>query len=464
MADSVQIPVEFTGWDKVISSIEGTTKASKEMGEQFKKALMGEVLVQGIQRIASGMKDGVAKETTAAAGAIAQGFFMGGPAGAAIAGFSVAVLKIGSAFDAIENKAGAAAARLALAGAQANAIRRRDEGLADVRREQSDMEIARIEAGKVRKERDEQDRIAAAAARKQALAEKKAADADAKEYIESQLLSVAYLEQGIKEEAFQEELDIEAEQAMRARDQRDADAQAERDRLHQAQMDALAVRAVETEQILALEKQRADARRAQDERSEKERNDALKAQRLSFEADMAALGGMAVRGFADDIGGAVGALAQLDAAQIAAASSSKDLGATLASAALESVQGVLASVAQEATVKAAMATATAIGFLATPGTQFLAPGKFGEAAAFAGVAALAGGGAIAAGTAAAAARPAPAPVPTQSGSTSTGSSSRGGSGGGASPTVVVNFGAAYVTEDAVGRGIEQALKKSGRYR
>jgi len=434
VADSVQIPVEFTGWDKVISSIEGTTKASKEMGEQFKKALMGEVLVQGIQRIASGMKDGIAKETTAAAGAIAQGFFMGGPAGAAIAGFSVAVLKIGSAFDAIENKAGAAAARLSLAGAQANAVRRRNEGLADVRREQSDIEIARIEAGKVRKERDEQDRIAAAAARAQALAEKKAADADAKEYIESQMLSVAYLEQGIREEAFQEELDAEAEQAMRVREQRTAAAEEDKARKQRDDLDQW-----EEENRQRLERLKATAENAKVVTEEEEaRRDE------SMDRYMAG------------VAKATDLLFAMDAMQIQAAASAGTLAGSLAEAAARGVSAELQAIAQRETVLALADGAAAVGRVAFG--DFSGAGILGSSAAqHAAAAVAAGAGAVALNTVATAAAPA---VPQQP----TAAQQRGGGGSGGGITVNLTTSRIYSTGADVGADITASLKNYERYR
>lgn len=460
MADSVQIPVEFTGWDKIKGEFSNATKESKELGETLKKALMGEVLVQGIQRVAGHLKDGIAKEALGAAAAVTQGFFMGGPAGAAIATFTVGVSLLADEFDWTGDRAELAANRIKSAMSQARDIAQSTADKQFSRGMAERLDALDIEIERAKKAREEIE----AAEKAWADANKKRGD-DTLAYVAEQdeklqaAQNAAQLEVDKQRAAdIEEERDYVVERELVAYDEMRAGRAARHELRRQSARDELAARAVELDQLLALEQQKADARLKREQEAAKQLYDS----RMAAQNAVLAMGAQAGNAFANQIGGAVGALAQLDAAQIAAAASSQDLGASLASAALESVQGVLASVAQEATVKAALATAKGIGALATPGAQPLAPGFFGEAAAFAGVAALAGGGAIAAGTAAAAARPAPAPAPTQSGSTSTGSSSRGGSGGGT--TIVVNTNRLFSTEAEIGASVEQSRRDFMRYR
>lgn len=436
MADSVQIPVEFTGWDKVINSIEGTTKASKELGDQMRKALLGEVIVSSLNRISSGLKDGIAKEAVGAASALVQGFAQGGPIGAALAGAAVSVGLITKGLQAVADaEREVNAVRLdgyrALSAFE-RGVGAQQDAFSELNRTRTSAQAAAIVAEEEKKQ----------AAARTAFAVRNA-------------LAIKFLDEAdvALEENFQEELDAEATQAERLRE---ADREGRAARYAEWQQDIRdfdAAQAVERDQQLALAKQAADARLKLEQDAAKKLYDS----RMAAQEAVLEMGALAGNMFAQQVGGAVGALAQLDAAQIAAAASSQDLGASLASAALESVQGVLASVAQEATVKAALATAKGIGALAGVGTAPLAPGFFGEAAAFAGVAALAGGGAIAAGTAAAAARPAPAPtaLPVQGGPT-------GGSGGGI--TVNLTTSRIYSTGADVGADITASLKNYERYR
>lgn len=458
MADSVQIPVEFTGWDKVISSIEGTTKASKELGDQMKKALMGEVLVQSINRVGSSI-GGVEGAAVSAVGSIAQGFMQGGPVGAAIAATGVAftslfqVIEYGKAElvkqDAMLEKI--AIERVNLAAQVRRAKDKEDQAeldrLTKLAQDSLDVEDAAIaKANAARAAQRERERQWASTAAVYVHEQQKAAAARELEILnETEDTKTVLLQR-----AGQKRIDIANSAAEIAR--RDAfDQWAEDQKQAESRRKAAEASAMDAATSMTdLELKESDI------------------QQRAFE-DMAAIGASAREQFASSIGGAVGALTQLDAAQIMAAASSKDFGAAMGASALDAVGDILSSVAQQASAKAALNFAEGVAASAGVLTAPLAPGFFAAASAFATTAALAGGGAIAVNTAASAVRPAAAApraasAPTQSGGSSSGSSSRGGSGGGASPTVVVNFGAAYVTEDAVGRGIEQALKKSGRYR
>lgn len=456
MAKDTEVAVDASGFDRLLSTIEGTTKASKDMGDAFKKALVGEVLVGSINRIASGMKDGVAKEALGAAGAITQGFFQAGPVGAALAATSVAILKVGDALDTIESKATIVASRLSFARAQAGIIasdtaerqRLRAETIADdearVAREKRHAEEAAAEQRRVRE---------LAKARADA---KKAADAEAKEYVEAETLRVAYLEQEIKDAAFAEELDAEAEHAKRLRDMRDEAAAAERERLQSAQMYAFAVKDEERRQELARVKEHDDAKRAAEARESqaayaraKERNDRIT-------GDFNALGDSLKGGLASSVGHAVSAITALDAAQIAAAVSAKDFGANTAAAAAQATSGVLQAVAQEATVKAIMYGAQALA--ATVLAPTTAPQLWGAAGGMALAAVTAGAGAVALNSVA------PKPPPASPGRTE-GSGASGGTGGGTgrSVTVVVNANDLFATRDEVGASIDWAMKQAARY-
>jgi hypothetical protein len=43
VAETTELAINASGFDNVITSIDATTKASKEFGETFKKAFLGEV-------------------------------------------------------------------------------------------------------------------------------------------------------------------------------------------------------------------------------------------------------------------------------------------------------------------------------------------------------------------------------------------------------------------------------------
>jgi len=454
VADTTELKLDASNWDKFLGTVESTNKASKELGETWKKALLGEVVVQGINRVGQAI-GGVEGQAVAAAGAVAQGFFMGGPAGAAIAAFTIGVGLAADEFDLMGTRAEAAAERVRVALGQAREIaaatddkqfkRGMEERLAAL-----DLEIER--AKEVRAKADAEDKAAREANKKRG--------EDTLAYVREQdeALAAAQSDAALtldqqRAQAFEDEQAAEAERAAILLEMDREGRAARYESWQQDIRDFDAAQAVERDQQLALTKQAAEARLKLEQDAAKK----LYASRMAAQEAVLAMGAQAGTAFAGQIGGAVGALAQLDAAQIAAAASSKDLGASLASAALESVQGVLASVAQEATVKAALATAKGIGALAGVGTAPLAPGFFGEAAAFAGVAALAGGGAIAAGTAASAVRPPPAAPAALAGA-------GGGTGATGGVSIVVNTDRLFSTEAEIGAAVEKSRRDFQRYR
>lgn len=434
MGTETEINVDSSGFDRLLTTISATTEESKKLGETMKKALLGEVLVSSLNRISSGLKDGVAKEAVGAASALVQGFAQGGPVGAAMAGAAVSVGLLTKGIEALSNAEREVNA-IRLAGyrdrrAFESAVGAQQDAFSDLNRTRTSAQASAI----VAEEEKKQAAARTAFAARNALAIKFLDEADA-----------------AVDENFREQLDIEAEQALALRTAEEQGRAARYESWQQDIRDFDAAQAVERDQQLALTKQAADARLRLEQDAAKKLYDS----RMAAQEAVLEMGALAGNMFAQQVGGAVGALAQLDAAQIAAAASSQDLGASLASAALESVQGVLASVAQEATVKAALATAKGIGALAGVATAPLAPGFFGEAAAFAGVAALAGGGAIAAGTAATAVRPATATLPT-------GGGTPGGTGGGV--TINVNTDKLFATEAELGAAVEKSRRDFQRYR
>lgn len=434
MADSVQIPVEFTGWDKVISSIEGTTKASKELGDQMRKALLGEVIVSSLNRISSGLKDGIAKEAVGAASAVVQGFAQGGPIGAALAGAAVSVGLITKGLQAVADaEREVNAVRLdgyrALSAFE-RGVGAQQDAFSELNRTRTSAQAAAIVAEEEKKQ----------AAARTAFAARNA-------------LAIKFLDEAdvALDESFREELDAEAAQAERLRE---ADREGRAARYAEWQQDIRdfdAAQAVERDQQLTLARQAADARLKLEQDAAKQLYDS----RMAAQEAVQEMGALAGTGFANQIGSAVGALAQLDAAQIAAAASAEDFGQQMAAGALRATAGVLQGVAQEATAKALLATAKGVGALAGVVTAELAPGFFGEAAAYGAAAVAAGGGAIALNTAASAVAPsAPRAAP----------SGGGGSGDGGGVTINVNTDRLFSTEADIGASIEHSRKQFERYR
>lgn len=457
MAEEVSIPIDASGFDRLLTSVGETTKASKEMGDALKKALLGEVVVNGINRVASSMKDGVAKSSLEAASAITQGFFAGGPVGAALAATAVAVTRVGDAWAYVTNSAQTALDRMSRAKAQAALVASETQVKQDLRNETlAEIERAAL-AEKHGKEQQEAERKRLAQLAKEKREAKKKHDAEAKEYVEAVTLQIAQLESDIQEQAFADELDAEAEQAKRLRDQRDEDAAKERQRLQDEQMYALAVRAEDARQVAALEKQAADARQKREAEAARRRDSERKALTARIDSDFSALGNTLGGGLAGGVGNAVAALTALDAAQIAAAVSAKDFGQNAAVAAARATSAVLQSVAQEATVKALMYGAEGLAALVVaPPT---APPLFAASAGMAAAAVAAGAGAVALNTAAG-----PAPrAPSSSSSSRQETSAPSGGGGGRSTTIVVNANGALITRDDLGASIDAAMRDAVRF-
>lgn len=463
MADSVELPIDFTNWQRFQASIEGTTKASKDLGETWKKALLGEVITGGIQRVGAAL-GGVAGEATNAAGAIVQGFFQGGPVGAAIAATAAGVGFLVNRFQEaeaaekkwVESRAALWRAAREVGPAMQAAFAATNDAIAEIGRQR---ERDRVQAEMAA---DESSAKARADARK-AAAKKALDDADTQAAEGLAALEKENADRRAAElAAFNDELDIEAEQAQRLRDAKDADAA--RAKQVQSDRDAEEVRLFNLKnQQIEDAARRVRAQMLADKKVADEAEAAADAARLDrVERDWAAVGATLSNGFTNNVGNAVQALAQLDAAQIQAALSSKDLGANLASSALEALQGVLASTAREAAVKSAFYFAEGLGALAGVATAPAAPGLFATSAAFAGVAALAGGGAIAAGTAASAVAPArpAAPAPSTRASAPVGTTPASPSGG---VTIIVNSSRALVTNADVGASTDRALREYRRY-
>jgi hypothetical protein len=107
MAEEIAIPLEVDT-SGLLESIQGVTKASKELGDEIKKALAGEVVTNALMRASQAMT-GLAKDTTQAAAVITQGFFQAGPVGAAISGFGLLVGAVAADFGRVSAAAEAAA-------------------------------------------------------------------------------------------------------------------------------------------------------------------------------------------------------------------------------------------------------------------------------------------------------------------------------------------------------------------
>lgn len=431
MADSVQIPVEFSGWDKVINSIEGTTKASKELGDQMKKALMGEVLVQSINKVGSSI-GGVEGAAVSAVGSIAQGFMQGGPVGAAIAATGVAFTSL---FQVIEYgkaelvKQDAILEKIAIERVEkARQVRQAEEAEAKVR---FDTAVAYLDAG--------EEKVREADARAKARREQNERDA-----IESttRQIEAEYgqrrVAQEIQDEAF-------------ARFLRDTDAIIIRD------AEAKARTAIAAQERVFEEASRARESAQFSAEADTLTNDLLDDLVAKSDEASRAIGGTLGVGLSQ----ATDALFAMDAAQIQAAASAGTLAGSLAEAAARGVSAQLQSIAQRETVEALASAAMGFGRLAIYDAK--GAGESFTAAALHGAAAVAAGaGAVALNTAASAVAPRAAPAPTQSGSASTGSSSRGGSGGGVS--IVVNTNRLFSTEAEIGAAVEKSRRDFQRYR
>lgn len=105
MSEQVQIPIDITNWEKFVGVITAANKASKEMGESFKKAIPTETITGGLHQVSSALKS-VDNDSVKVAGHVAevsatlvQSFAQGGPFGLAIGVLTVGVQKIFEAID-----------------------------------------------------------------------------------------------------------------------------------------------------------------------------------------------------------------------------------------------------------------------------------------------------------------------------------------------------------------------------
>lgn len=429
MAEKTEIAVEASGFDKVITSINSTTAASKELGEQFKKALLGEVLVQSINKVGQAI-GGVKGAAIGASASIAQGFFAGGPVGAALAATGAAVGFIADEFGRADAAAKSSRKALEDAWSLQRLVASGEFFGADAFRPERTGEGERL----AKEEEARQSAAQSAFRARNALAIKALDEADA-----------------VLEKHFQDELDLEAEQAEALRSAEQEGRAARYSEWQQDIRDFDAAQAVEREQDLEIVRQHAEAKKNAEVREERLKQEELKRQRMEA-MDVIRAGARAAE---SSVLGTVAAITQLDAAQIAAAASSDDFGASVAAAALRAGSGVLQAVAQEATAKALLNLAE--------GISTGAPNKFASAATYGAAAVAAGAGAVALNTAASAvAPPAAARAPSQAQGGGGGGQRNGDGGGGR--TVVVNFqGGALATRDDVGLAIKEALKRDRRY-
>lgn len=430
MAETTEIAVDASGFDRLLGTVGETTKASKEMGETLKKALVGEVLVNSINRVASGMKDGIAKEATQAAGAIAQGFFAGGPVGAALAGTAVAVQGLIGLFASLaeterETSAARQAGFKAVRDFEASAVAQADAAAAlsrEIRTKEATEIVAKEEARQVaaraRREQNERDAIESTTRQIEGeFALKRAAEAIEQEQVDRFLRETTAMIVSDAEARARAVVVAQDRVAREAERRRESAAFAKvADEGVSVELDALVAGADEANRAIG-----------------------------------ATLG--------QGLNQATAALVAMDAAQIQAAASAGTLAGSLAEAAARGVSAELQAIAQKETVLAIADGAAALGRLAigdVPGAGLLGTSSAQHAAA----AVAAGAGAVALNTAASAARPATPPPSSGGGGQQSG---RGGGGGGGT-TIVVNTDRLFSTEADIGASIEYARKQDARYR
>lgn len=429
MADTTELAVDASGFDRLLTTISATTEESKKLGETMKKALLGEVLVSSLNRISSGLKDGVAKEAVGAASALVQGFAQGGPVGAAMAGAAVAVGLVTKGVEALANAEREVQAVRA-AGYKARAdfergVAAQQEVFAELNRERTSAQAAALVA-------EDEKRAAAAKARR---------EQNERDAIESTTRQ-------IEAEAGQRRVAEEVEAEQFSRFLRETDATIIRD----AETKARTAIAAQARVFREEERKRESVQFAADA-------DALTAGLLD---DLVAKADEANRQIGGTLGVGIGdataALVAMDAAQIQAAASAGTLAGSLAEAAARGVSAELQAIAQRETVLALADGAAAIGRLAfgdVQGAGFLGTSSAQHAAA----AVAAGAGAVALNTVATAAAPA---VPQQP----TAVQQRGGGAGGSSGGVTINVSTdrLFSTEADIGASVEYSRKQFARYR
>lgn len=105
MSEPVQIPIDITNWEKFVGVITAANKASKEMGESFKKAIPTETITAGLHQVSAGLKSvdndsvKVAGHVADVAATLVQSFAQGGPFGLAVGALTVGIQKIFEAVD-----------------------------------------------------------------------------------------------------------------------------------------------------------------------------------------------------------------------------------------------------------------------------------------------------------------------------------------------------------------------------
>jgi hypothetical protein len=488
VADRVSIPVDVSGFDSLVSRVTDLSKSSKEAGAQIQKAFAVGVLVQNAHQLA-GAIGGIEGAALGAAGQLAMSFAAGGPVGVAIAGASMAVSGfIGLVRKLREEEAESAKARQA----HFAEIRSQYATFATVREQLESQArqstIQQLQSAQVQaladfnaiiasadatldvdaefKEKARATRAASMAARTAARqdAEKKKSEADAARTAE---LAAEFNHRKLLGAAFMDSLGVEAEQAQRLRQVRDEASAASRARAQEDANDEARARAESARQVLAIETQRAEGVRRVRDMESREEQERLRAQRESMEAAWAQVGTAALVTLEGQLARTVGALVQMDAAQIAAAVSADKFGESVVSSALRGLSAVLGSIAQEAAVQALFETGkgianTARAILGDPVAGAAAAANFTSAGQFAATAVAAGGAAVAVNTAASAIAP-PTAAGGGGGGGSGGGGRGGGSGGGGGTTVVINTRSALTTTADVGRELRAAERQRARY-
>lgn len=110
-----EIPIELAGFDVFKSkldaagkAIENTSKASKELGQSFQKALAGEVIASSLGKMAEAFEGTTAAGLKTAAD-LTRAYLQGGPLGLAIAGIGTIVSEAAKTWQAYEDQAAHAA-------------------------------------------------------------------------------------------------------------------------------------------------------------------------------------------------------------------------------------------------------------------------------------------------------------------------------------------------------------------
>lgn len=438
MAETTEIAVEASGFDKLVTKLGAVEKASEGTRKAIRTAFAAEVLTQGIDRIGQAI-GGVGGASVTAAGNIVKGFIAGGPVGLAIAATTVAFELLFKVIDYGNERLkeqDEIMGRIAIERVErARQVRRAEEATA---RASADFALALLDAG------EEKIKEAEARAQKRREEARRQREQDAQDAIDSTTR------------------DIEAEYAAKR-------VETERQEREFADFLAASTALIQSDARAKAEatKRQVDARMEQAARLADLKAFADEATALTneLEAELVTSADATNKAIGETIGvgaaRAVDALTAMDAAQLAAAASAGTLASSLAAAAAEGVSAELQAIAQSETVKALAAGAAALGRLAIGDAT--GAGIFGLEAAQHGAAAVAAGaGAVALNTAASAVRPPAQATGGQGAATPRGAG--GGSSGGGGVMIVVNTDKLFATEADVGRGVEKARAEYARYR